>query len=146
MTDVSINRVAITPESAAEFERLGARWLRGERGRLPPEELLSRQLVRAEKSALGKGGMESKLEAARIVTGAGEPLVVAGGAFVSGAGSALPGITGAGFVFCGKGGCVGRVAEGASGTCCATAMPAQKAKTRAKRRDRQRINRDTNPP
>ena len=45
---VSINRVAITPESAAEFERLGARWLRGERGRLPPEELLSRQLVRAD--------------------------------------------------------------------------------------------------
>ena len=35
--------------------------------------------MRAEKSALGKGGMESKLEAARIVTSAGEPLVVAGG-------------------------------------------------------------------
>src|SRR5437016_1339309 len=48
MADVSINRVVITRESAAEFERLGARWLRGERERLPPEELLSRQLVRAD--------------------------------------------------------------------------------------------------
>jgi glutamate 5-kinase len=36
-------------------------------------------LVRNEKSMLGKGGMPSKLEAARIVTSAGEPLVVAGG-------------------------------------------------------------------
>jgi len=39
----------------------------------------ARKLVRAEKSSLGKGGMESKLEAARIVNSAGEPLVVAGG-------------------------------------------------------------------
>src|SRR5438552_12299847 len=39
----------------------------------------ARQLVRSERSSLGKGGMESKLQAARIVTGAGEPLVVAGG-------------------------------------------------------------------
>src|SRR5207248_4537708 len=39
----------------------------------------ARQLVRSERSSLGKGGMESKLEAARIVTGAGEPMVVAGG-------------------------------------------------------------------
>ena len=39
----------------------------------------ARQLVRSERTLLGKGGMESKLQAARIVTGAGEPLVVAGG-------------------------------------------------------------------
>jgi glutamate 5-kinase len=37
------------------------------------------QLVRAEKSELGKGGMNSKLEAARTVTGAGEAMVVADG-------------------------------------------------------------------
>jgi glutamate 5-kinase len=36
-------------------------------------------LVRVEKSALGKGGMNSKLEAARIVTGSGEAMVVAHG-------------------------------------------------------------------
>ncbi|HYO07539.1 MAG TPA: glutamate 5-kinase [Tepidisphaeraceae bacterium] len=36
-------------------------------------------LVRAEKSALGKGGMNSKLEAARRVTDAGEAMVVADG-------------------------------------------------------------------
>jgi glutamate 5-kinase len=35
--------------------------------------------VRAEKSALGKGGMNSKLEAARMVTGAGEAMIVADG-------------------------------------------------------------------
>ena len=34
---------------------------------------------RAEKSALGKGGMNSKLEAARMVTGSGEAMVVADG-------------------------------------------------------------------
>jgi glutamate 5-kinase len=39
----------------------------------------ARQLVRAEKSALGKGGMNSKLEAARMVTDAGEVMVVANG-------------------------------------------------------------------
>jgi len=39
----------------------------------------AQQLVRAEKSALGKGGMSSKLEAARMVTGAGEAMIVADG-------------------------------------------------------------------
>ena len=39
----------------------------------------ARRLIRSERSSLGKGGMESKLEAARIMTSAGEPLVVAGG-------------------------------------------------------------------
>ena len=36
-------------------------------------------MVRAEKSALGKGGMDSKFAAARMVTDAGEMLVVADG-------------------------------------------------------------------
>jgi len=39
----------------------------------------ARALVRAEKSALGKGGMNSKLEAARMVTDAGEAMAVANG-------------------------------------------------------------------
>jgi glutamate 5-kinase len=39
----------------------------------------AQQLVRAEKSVLGKGGMNSKLEAARMVTGAGEAMIVADG-------------------------------------------------------------------
>ncbi len=39
----------------------------------------ARELVRVEKSALGKGGMNSKLEAARMVTDAGEAMVVANG-------------------------------------------------------------------
>jgi glutamate 5-kinase len=39
----------------------------------------ARQLVRKEKSSLGKGGMDSKLEAARMVTDAGEAMVVADG-------------------------------------------------------------------
>jgi glutamate 5-kinase len=39
----------------------------------------ARALVRSEKSALGKGGMNSKLEAARMVTDAGEMMVVANG-------------------------------------------------------------------
>lgn len=38
-----------------------------------------RQLVRAEKSALGKGGMDSKLQAAQMVTDAGEAMLVADG-------------------------------------------------------------------
>ncbi len=38
-----------------------------------------RGLVRVEKSALGKGGMNSKLEAARLVTESGEAMVVAHG-------------------------------------------------------------------
>jgi glutamate 5-kinase len=40
---------------------------------------LAKTLVRTEKSALGKGGMNSKVEAARMVTDAGECLVVANG-------------------------------------------------------------------
>jgi glutamate 5-kinase len=39
----------------------------------------ARQLVRDEKSAMGKGGMDSKLEAARMVTEAGEVMAVANG-------------------------------------------------------------------
>jgi glutamate 5-kinase len=39
----------------------------------------ARALVRAEKSALGKGGMDSKLHAAKMVTDAGEAMVVADG-------------------------------------------------------------------
>ena len=39
----------------------------------------AQQLVRAEKARLGKGGMSSKLEAARMVTGAGEVMIVADG-------------------------------------------------------------------
>jgi glutamate 5-kinase len=39
----------------------------------------ARDLVRAEKSALGKGGFNSKLEAARMVTESGESIIVADG-------------------------------------------------------------------
>jgi glutamate 5-kinase len=39
----------------------------------------ARQLVRKEKSAPGKGGMDSKLEAAKLMTDAGEALIVADG-------------------------------------------------------------------
>jgi glutamate 5-kinase len=39
----------------------------------------ARELVRAEKSALGRGGMNSKLEAARTVTESGEAMVIADG-------------------------------------------------------------------
>lgn len=39
----------------------------------------ARELVRAEKSALGKGGMNSKVVAARMVTGAGSAMIVANG-------------------------------------------------------------------
>lgn len=39
----------------------------------------ARALLRTEKSALGKGGMSSKLEAARMMTDAGEYLIVADG-------------------------------------------------------------------
>jgi len=39
----------------------------------------AKSFVRTEKSALGKGGMNSKLEAARIVTESGEAMVVAHG-------------------------------------------------------------------
>jgi len=39
----------------------------------------ARRLVRSEKSAMGKGGMDSKLLAAKMVTDAGEAMVVADG-------------------------------------------------------------------
>jgi glutamate 5-kinase len=39
----------------------------------------ARDLVRVEKSALGKGGMNSKVEAARMVTDSGEAMIVANG-------------------------------------------------------------------
>src|SRR5437763_1048129 len=39
----------------------------------------AQQLVRKEKSQLGKGGMDSKLQAAKMVTDAGESLIVADG-------------------------------------------------------------------
>jgi glutamate 5-kinase len=39
----------------------------------------ARELVRIEKSALGKGGMNSKIEAARMVTESGEAMIVANG-------------------------------------------------------------------
>jgi glutamate 5-kinase len=39
----------------------------------------ARELVRVEKSALGKGGMNSKVEAARMVTESGEVMIVANG-------------------------------------------------------------------
>jgi glutamate 5-kinase len=39
----------------------------------------AKDLVRVEKSALGKGGMSSKLEAAKMVTDAGEAMVIADG-------------------------------------------------------------------
>src|SRR4051812_31779281 len=39
----------------------------------------ARELVRVEKSALGKGGMDSKVNAARMVTDAGSAMVVADG-------------------------------------------------------------------
>ena len=39
----------------------------------------ARELIRAEKSALGKGGMNSKIEAARMLNAAGEVMIVADG-------------------------------------------------------------------
>jgi glutamate 5-kinase len=39
----------------------------------------AKDLVRAEKSALGRGGMDSKVQAARMVTDAGEAMIVAHG-------------------------------------------------------------------
>src|SRR5687768_7917259 len=39
----------------------------------------ARELVRAEKSALGRGGMNSKVEAARMVTESGEAMIIADG-------------------------------------------------------------------
>jgi glutamate 5-kinase len=51
----------------------------GQSRRLIEEVAGARSLVRAEKSALGKGGMNSKLNAAQMVTGSGEAMVVADG-------------------------------------------------------------------
>ena len=42
----------------------------------------AQQLVRTEKSALGKGGMSSKLQAARTMTDAGEAMIVADGRMI----------------------------------------------------------------
>jgi glutamate 5-kinase len=39
----------------------------------------ARELVRSETSSLGKGGMSSKVEAARMVTGVGEVMIIANG-------------------------------------------------------------------
>jgi glutamate 5-kinase len=47
--------------------------------RLVDDLAAARSLVRTEKSALGKGGMSSKMEAARAVTGSGEAMVLANG-------------------------------------------------------------------
>ncbi len=51
----------------------------GESVRLVDSIAAARDLVRVEKSALGKGGMNSKIEAARMVTESGEVMVVANG-------------------------------------------------------------------
>ena len=51
MTYVSINRAPIKPEAGPEFERSAERWLRSQREQLPRDELLSRQLVRADDQA-----------------------------------------------------------------------------------------------
>jgi len=51
MTYVSINRAPIKPEAGPEFERAAERWLRSQREQLPRDELLSRQLVRADDQA-----------------------------------------------------------------------------------------------
>jgi heme-degrading monooxygenase HmoA len=51
MAYVSINRATIKPGAGAEFERVAEQWLRDQRERLPREELLSRQLVRADDRA-----------------------------------------------------------------------------------------------
>jgi glutamate 5-kinase len=44
-----------------------------------PDARKARELVRPGKSNLGKGGMDSKLTAARMVNEVGEPMIVAGG-------------------------------------------------------------------
>jgi glutamate 5-kinase len=51
----------------------------GKSVRLVESVQAARELVRVEKSALGKGGMNSKVEAARMVTDSGEVMVVANG-------------------------------------------------------------------
>jgi glutamate 5-kinase len=51
----------------------------GQPVRLVQSAEAARQLIRMEKTPLGKGGMHSKVEAARLVTGQGEAMVVADG-------------------------------------------------------------------
>jgi glutamate 5-kinase len=51
----------------------------GQPRRLIEEVAGARSLVRTEKSSLGKGGMSSKLNAAQMVTGSGEAMLVAHG-------------------------------------------------------------------
>lgn len=51
----------------------------GKSVRVVPSIAEARKLVRKEKSALGKGGMDSKLSAAQMVTSGGDCLVVANG-------------------------------------------------------------------
>lgn len=51
----------------------------GQSVRMVSDLATARQWVRSEKSALGKGGMDSKLNAAQTVTSAGSALVVADG-------------------------------------------------------------------
>jgi glutamate 5-kinase len=51
----------------------------GQPKRLIEQVAGARSLVRTEKSALGKGGMNSKLNAAQMVTGSGEAMLVAHG-------------------------------------------------------------------
>jgi glutamate 5-kinase len=52
---------------------------RGEPVRLVSRAGEARELVRQEKSRLGKGGMDSKIQAARMVTDAGEAMIIANG-------------------------------------------------------------------
>jgi glutamate 5-kinase len=52
---------------------------RGEPVRLVTRAQDARDLVRQEKSRAGKGGMDSKIQAARMVTDAGEAMIIANG-------------------------------------------------------------------
>jgi glutamate 5-kinase len=52
---------------------------RGESVRLVSRADSARELVRQEKSHSGKGGMDSKIQAARMVTDAGEAMIIADG-------------------------------------------------------------------
>jgi glutamate 5-kinase len=51
----------------------------GEVVELVEDPLAARRLVQAERTAMGSGGMETKLEAARLVTSAGEVAIIANG-------------------------------------------------------------------
>jgi hypothetical protein len=65
MTCISINRVAIKPGSAGEFERIAAAWLRGERKRLPLEELIG--------SAVGSRGWRGRVRSDHALGDPGGP-------------------------------------------------------------------------